>query len=206
MANNQSISDFIRYFGGGIRLNRFRVTGNVGGDGTGHSIIPMQGSGINPGPGTFHIRTASLPSSQMGAIPVNYRGRTVYYPGDRAYTPWDITVLDENPKETATGKTLYRLFHEWSDAINNHVGNTTTNTDPSLHFSDQRRSLPSTWTIELLDVNGESVLRRFKIFNCWPVTVGPLDMDMGQDNTLASFAVRILYSHIQWDTTGLPSN
>lgn len=183
-----SITDFISNFNGGTRVNRFRVTGTIG-DGT---ILDDKG-------GSFHIRSASLPSSELGQIPINYRGRTVIYPGDRAYRPWEITVVDENPVNSKTGKTLYRAFHEWSNLINNHVSNTTIRTSPSEHFSNTSGyATRRAWTIEQLDVNGINYIRKFFIHNCWPVAVGPVVLDMGQDNVLASFSVVLAYSHYEF--------
>jgi hypothetical protein len=196
---HQTITDFINNFGGGIRPNRFRVTGKLGN---------TDNTEMTDKQGTFHIRSASLPASSVGAVAINYRGRTVNFPGDRTYAPWDIVILDENPNETKTGKTLFKAFHEWSNIINDHVNNTTTKTNPVQHFTDNLGTGASnTWTVELLDVNGITAIRRFKLYNCWPVAVGALQLDMGQDNTVASFAVRLVFSHMEYvqDST-LPTN
>lgn len=184
MANNQSITDFISNFGGGTRINRFRINGKIGN--TAKTDLTSKG-------GSFHIRAASLPGSQVGGIPINYRGRTVIYPGDRVYKPWAITVLDENPRESKTGKTLYQAFHEWSNNINSHTLNTTTQTDPSKHFAETSGGL--VWTVDQLDVNGTNPIRTFKLYNCWPAQIGEISLDMGQDNILATFPVTLVYSH-----------
>jgi len=176
---SQSITDFINNFGGGTRTNRFRINGAIGRAGG-------SSTSFNP----FHVRAATLPSAQVGAIPVNYRGRTVNYPGDRSYLPWQIVVLDENPNEKRVpgGKTIYGAFHDWHESINSHAGNVSSQTRPDRHFS-------SAWNIEQLDVNGRSTLRKFDLYNCWPIQVGPLDLNMDQDNTLGSFIVTVAYSH-----------
>lgn len=184
---NHSITDFISKFGGGTRINRFHVTGKLG-----------ESTVLDDNGGTFHIRAASLPASQIGGIPINYRGRTVVYPGDRVYAPWQITVIDENPKSTQTGKTLYKAFHDWSNQINNHRVNTSTQTNPSRHFSDQSSNAASTWSIKQLDTNGTTVIREFKLYNCWPMVVGAIELDMSQDNVLASFSVVLAYSHFDY--------
>lgn len=179
MANKHSITDFIKAFAGGSRTNRFRITGTIG-DGT---IMGDKG-------GTFLIRATTLPASQVGGIPVNYRGRTVIYPGDRAYAPWQIAVLDD-PK----GHNLYKSFHNWSNQINKHADNSTTQTNPSKHFSGEGGG--ALWTVEHLETDASRVLRTFKLHNCWPAVVGPIELDMGQDNLLATFPVTIVYSHYE---------
>jgi len=178
MANNQSISEFIQGFNGGSRINRFKVIGE------------LQEAGKNDLT-DFHIRAASLPPSQVGAININYRGRTVSYPGDRIYQPWTITVLDDT-KAIGNTKSLYAAFHDWQNQINDHVDNTTIAvTNPSYHFAND-------WRVQQLDTNGSSVIREFILKNCWPVFVGPIELDMSQDNTLAAFAVTLVYSHFNY--------
>lgn len=178
---NQSITDFIKNFGGGTRINRFNVTGNIGPSNT----------GLND----FHIRSASLPSAQVGGVSIHYRGRSVTYPGDRVYLPWQIVVLDENPneKKVVGAKTIYGAFHEWHESINSHANNRTTQLNPSGHFAN------NVWTVNQLDTNGVSTIRQFKLFNCWPVAVGPIQLDMDKDNILNSFGVTIMYSHYTYD-------
>lgn len=179
---NQSITDFIKNFGGGTRVNRFNVTGTIG---------RTSGTGFND----FHVRSASLPAASVGAIPINFRGRTVSYPGDRVYLPWSIIVLDENPneKKVVGTRTLYGAFHQWHESINSHASNTTRYTNPSNHFSSD------VWTVNQLDTNGNKTIRQFRLHNCWPLAVGPIQLNMDQDNVLNSFAVTMLYSHFTYD-------
>lgn len=181
MANN-TISDFINGFGGGTRQNRFKITGKIGSSSTG-AFADFSTTGNN-----FLVRTATLPNSTLGGIPVNYRGRTVVYPGERVYSPWQITVLDDKPSNKTK---LFDAFHAWSNGINDHVSNNTTTLglNPKNHFAT------ADWKVEQLDTNGSTTLRTFTLKHCWPQTVGDLALDMGADNTLASFAVTIFYSH-----------
>jgi hypothetical protein len=193
MANDHSITDFITQFGGGTRLNRFKITGKLG-----NIVTNTPNTNLADGGGTYYIRSASIPGSQVGGIPVNYRGRTVVYPGDRIYSPWNIIVLDENPNSSG-GINLYKAFHQWSENINSHVFNTTANpNDPSAQFSNRLASnTGSAWTVEQLDTNGAATIRKFLLHNCWPIAVGPIELDMGQDNTIATFSVTMIYSHFE---------
>ena len=178
---NNTISDFINGFGGGTRQNRFKITGIIGSPSKQNTTSTFDKN-------IFYVRTASLPNSTLGGIPVNYRGRTVVYPGERVYSPWQITVLDDKPSAKVK---LFEAFHAWSNGINDHVSNNTSQVglDPKKHFASNN------WTVEQLDTNGTTTLRKFTLYNCWPQTVGDLALDMGADNTLASFAVTIFYSH-----------
>ena len=71
MAN---IDDFkANLIGGGARANQFRVT-----------ITPPSGIaiGLDVRRASFLVTTASLPQSQIGEIPVPFRGRNIYVTGD----------------------------------------------------------------------------------------------------------------------------
>lgn len=188
MATSHSISDFINGFGGGTRQNRFKITGTIGN---------KANTNIN---GTFdknifYVRTATIPNSTLGGIPINYRGRMVVYPGERVYSPWQITVLDDIPDSK---NKLFEAFHDWSNNINDHAANTTSNLNPSQQFAK------NDWTVEQLNTNGTATIRKFILHHCWPQAVGDLALDMGADNTLVSFAVNIVYSHYTIDDS--PAN
>lgn len=185
---NQSISNFINAFGGGSRMNRFSVSGSVG---------VAAGGGNTRLLTDFHIRAASLPASTISPISINYRGRTVQYPGDRTYLPWQILILDD-PQEG--NKSLFSAFHTWHNDINNHDTNLTTtsgNTNPKNHFAK------SVWTIKQFDTNGNKVTREFQLQNCWPISVSEMELDMSKDNVISSFAVTMVYSHYKVMTTTL---
>lgn len=164
-----SISDFISNFGGGSRQNRFTVSGRVLND------------------ATYHVRAATFPASTLGVINVNYRGRTVPYPGERVYAPWVITIYDDSDKANA----IFEAFHAWSNGINNHESNLSSvwpDTDDSLVVSQ-------------LAANSENITRSCKLQNAWPQSIGELQYDMSQDNTLLAFNVTIGYSHYSPITT-----
>ena len=183
MADNTTnhISEFIKGFGGGTRQNRFVVDGSLGGVKT--NLGKLSDNKI-------YIRSTTIPSSNVAQIPINWRGRTVNYPGDRAYIPWQITVLDDKP----SGKTgrLFEAFHTWSNNINDHGTNVSKQVDPKDHFATD-------WSISHLDTNGNTIGRKFLLKNCWPVTIGEIALDMASDNTLVSFGVAIAFSHFEYE-------
>jgi len=176
-----NISDFINKFNGGTRVNRFSVNGKIGVNGSGTDFS------------NYHIRAASMPEAILGNISVNWHGRTVNYPGDRAYKPWNITILDD----TGSGALLYKAFHDWHDTINNHETNKYEKIDsPKLNFATD-------WTVSQLDANGDKSIKKFILKNCWPLAVGPLELDMGKDNTIGAFQVTILFTHFDYNTNDL---
>jgi len=181
-----SIDSFISGFGGGHRSNRFIVHNN-------DSAVSTEGSIKIPNDKSFHIRSATLPNSTVGAMPINYRGRTVVYPGERVYTPWQIIIIDDSKNE------LYREFHRWSNKINQH--NTNSSVLPNgegfagSHAANNTNDAGD-WVVEQLDLNGYKIPgRKFNLQNCWPMEIGDLALDFGADNKFVTFPVTLVYSH-----------
>lgn len=170
-----SISAFLSKFGGGTRVNRFYVNSNGCGGGLGASDT------------TFHIRAATIPGANIAPIGINWFGRTVNIPGERVYDPWNITVLDD------TGdKSLYNKFKLW------HKNTVEYGTDIKI---DMTNMAACSWTIKHLKNDSDTAHKTFTIYQAWPVKIGPLVLDMSQDNVLAAFDVQILYTHFTYAHT-----
>ena len=161
----------------------------------------------------IHIRATSTPVLQMGVINVNYRGKPVPFPGDRGLMPnWEIIVMDDvtdaggPAPNSAAGKNLHlhRAFMDWSRAI--------TPTDARLGVVNFDSATKwgnfvngNIWRITqldhatLTDNNASSTPwnRNFRLFNCWPKAVGPLQFDMSADNAINYFKVTLAYTHMQ---------
>jgi len=199
-----SITDFIAGFKGGNKANRFEISGKIGAGGG--NVDKTGGTDIinNFRGNRFHVRSASLPASTFGAIPVNFRGRTVLYPGERVYAPWTITVLDDNKSDNATS--LYTQFHDWSNQINDHDSNVMTIVNGKQLANELGAAFhTSNWTIYQLSVNSEDItsttpIRKTILHHCWPVRVGEIQFDMSKDNQLAAFEVEVRFSYMDVST------
>jgi hypothetical protein len=172
----QSIDDFIQGFQGGTRTNRFIVEGSIGDANSNYGNFTA-----------FHIRATNLPSAKMGIIPISYRGRVVNYPGDRTYDPWQIVVLDDTDSTN-----LYDSFHNWHNSINNHSTNIS---NGNIGTVDGYVNFGNDFTVTHLDVNGgQASGRKFTLKNAWPIEVGPIALDIGQMDTLVTFAVTFVHT------------
>jgi len=221
------ITDFLDGFNGGNRTNRFVVefkTGTLGpvveataGDdqglaGNAKSVFANRSYATKDGYAGFHIhvRATRIPELNIGTIPVNYRGKTILFPGDRQLANWEIIVLDDMSdtpgNEANYNSHLHRAFMDWSNAI--------VPTDSRLGVQDfyGATNYPgSTWRISQLDswpvtatsgISAPNTVRKFNMYNCWPKEVGPLQLDMASDNSINSFRVVMAYSHTDgWDNT-----
>ena len=135
----------------------------------------------------FRIRAVNLPPSQVNPIRVPYRGRILKWPGDRVYFPWTFRVLDDQNKNQSDETSVWHGFQEWSNAINNHKSNVS---------SDDWKNFTTDWTIEQVGYGTEAgdSLKSVKLIDCWPTSVGPITMDSNAIDTLVEFTVTVEYS------------
>ena len=172
----QKLTDFMGAFQGGLRPNKFRVE---------HNFPQTSGQAGPPGPAnelTYMARAASMPASTMTTINVPYRGRIYKMPGIRTYATWKMTVLDDS-------NNLYNQYHSWSNAIKEHFNNTTESND--MDFSDLMENI----IVTQLDYNGND-FRQTILRYCWPSNVGPIELDMENNDTIITFSVDFEYQFL----------
>lgn len=192
MAITSSIANFRSNFQGGTRPNRFLVEGKIGGQG---------GNGLEDfdlAPYIFLIKATSLPASTIGIIPVPYRGRVLKIPGDRMFAEWAITIIDDadtsiqgGGKDVVAVENLRSKFTKWSNSINGHVTNITS--DPNMS------SLAKQWTVSMLSQKGKGAgtpdekIRTIKLHNCWPIEIAAVDLSYDTADTITEFTVNLAY-------------
>ncbi|MAH43538.1 hypothetical protein CL614_07535 [archaeon] len=167
MAITSSIANFRSNFQGGTRPNRFLVTGGIGSTAIGDS--------------GFLIKATSLPASTNGVIPVPYRGRVLKIPGDRMFAEWAITIIDDADESTD----LRGLFTTWSNDVNAHVANTTS--DPNM------TETMTEWNVSMLSQKDDSPIRTINLHNCWPIEVAAVDLSYDTADSITEFSVNLAY-------------
>jgi len=179
MSLNLTLRDFKDRVGLGTRANRYKVIMNI------------------PSGGRFgvEVAAATLPESELPAIPVAFRGRILKIPGDRLYKPWTFTVYDSPYNIEVASKTGWKALHDWSNSINNHVSNITA-WDP-----DNPNSGPGVadWEIHHYDLNGNDVLKKMKLWNCWPSSVGDVVLTAGGMDQLLTFQCTVEYEYFTYE-------
>lgn len=185
------IRDFLNNFKGGTRVNRFRVSSANG--------VPIVGNDVYD----VHIRATALPELNIIPVPIGFRGKVVKIPSTRAFAPWSFTVMDDakNADGSQDGN-LHHKFMDWSNSFSP-VGEKL-GIDTLQKASGFSTASSPAWKIEHLDAKPSesgipSILKSFTLAGCWPIQVGPLQLDMSVDNQLSFFNVTLAYTHI---TTG----
>ena len=169
--NQRTISDFKgRLIGGGARPNLFEVDMKIpfSDDGGGEEM-------------RFMVKAAELPASNVGDIPINFRGRILHVAGDRTFDPWTITIINN------TDWDLRRKFEIWSDVMNDRTmdsGNTT----PNAYQTDA-----TVFQLDRISKNGTEgkipVIASYKFFGLFPTQISSIALDYGSTDTVEEFQV-----------------
>ena len=187
--SERSIVDFrSKMRGGGARSNLFEVT---------IEYPDLLGLPTDPdGPkatGEFLIKAAEIPASNLGNIPVPFRGRVLPVAGDRTFDPWTVTIIND------TSFNIRDTMEQWSNSIND------------LQF-DGGITSPAGYQTEafvtqLGRVNDNSgqlssgadnmqQIRQYKFFGIYPGVVSSIPLDYGATDQIEEF--QVTFNYIYW--------
>jgi len=130
---------------------------------------------------TFLCKTAQLPESSIGAIEVPYFGRKIKVAGERVYSDWAVTVLNDEDFIVRS------LFENWSNAINRKVANVR---NPNLTTENYKVDL----NVTQYGKDG-SILRAYTLVGSFPTTVGAIGLNWESANAIEEFSVNFAYDY-----------
>jgi hypothetical protein len=176
--NINSFRSALRY--GGARTNLFQVKITNPVNGQADSVLP------------FLCRATNVPQKDTNPISVSYFGRAIKVAGvTQNYSDWEVTIIGDEDH------LIRNAMEEWVNSINSPIGNIR-----RLPTSEQSL-YKSIADVTLYSQNG-NVLREYKFNGIWPISVGSIGMDWGQDDVISypvSFSVDYWTSGDQ-STTG----
>ena len=178
--SERSIVDFrSKMRGGGARSNLFEVT---------IEYPDLLGLPTDPdGPkatGEFLIKDAEIPASNLGNIPVPFRGRVLPVAGDRTFDPWTVTVINDNNFK------IRDAMEKWSNFIND-----LQTSQGIVNPEDYQTSA----FVKQLSREGEAnpgtidILREYRFEGIYPNVVSSIPLDYGATDQIEEFQVTFNY-------------
>ncbi len=177
---DRTIVDFrSRMKGGGARSNLFEV-----------NITYPEGIGVKTGDdgatadGEFLIKAAEIPASNIGNIPVPFRGRVLPVAGDRTFDPWTVTIIND------TNFVIRDAMERWSNSIND-IQTAQGTINPEVYQKSA--------TVKQLSRGGKSetsriqVLREYNFVGIYPNVVSSIPLDYGATDQIEEFQVTFNY-------------
>ena len=183
--NQRNITEFrSRLSGGGARSNLFEV-----------EIGFPEGLGVDENLVTdkvpFLVKAAEIPASNLGNIPVPYRGRVLPVAGDRTFDPWTVTVIND------TDFLIRDALEKWSNSINDlqtAQGEINPENYQKVGFVKQlsRRGTGANDSVD--------ILREYKFTGIYPNVVSSIPLDYGASDQIEEF--QVTFNYLFWEVIG----
>ena len=177
---DRTIVDFrSKMRGGGARSNLFEVniTYPAGiGEQTGNDGATAKGE--------FLIKSAEIPASNVGNIPVPFRGRVLPIAGDRTFDPWTVTIIND------TDFVIRDAMERWSNSIND-IQTAQGRINPEDYQTNA--------TVKQLSRAGKDegsdilTLREYNFVGIYPNVVSSIPLDYGATDQIEEFQVTFNY-------------
>ena len=176
--------------GGGARPNLFEVALAFPPELTGFSETNASGKTTPTEESRFMVKAAELPASNIGDIPVNFRGRILHVAGDRTFDPWTVTIINNNDWS------LRKTMEDWSNVINNRVWDSGVTNPTSYHADAEVFQLArggaksnTSGNVARAGTDQQPVVAAYKFFGIWPSQVSSIALDYGSTDTIEEFQV-----------------
>jgi len=169
--------------GGGARPNLFEC------------VIPVPTWAKPDGVSDFNdklrmlVKTAALPASTLGTIPVPFRGRVLNIAGDRTFDAWTITVIND------TDFAIRRMFEKWMNGINKH-SDTSGYINPTSYQEDLLVHQLGRAAFKSGRTSGNvPILRSYKMYGAFPTEVSSIDLSYDSTDSIEEYNVTF---QLQW--------
>jgi hypothetical protein len=139
---------------------------------------------------TFLCKSAQLPGTTLGTVPLFYFGRELKFAGNRNFADWTITIInDENFK-------VRKAFESWMNSINSHAANLRAGgaEGPGQYSVDGN--------VNQYSKKGD-IIKKYKFVGAFPVDLSPIDLDWGSNDSIEEFSVTLAYQW--WESEGTTS-
>jgi hypothetical protein len=137
---------------------------------------------------TFMAKSAQLPGSTVGTVPVFYFGRELKFAGNRTFTDWTLQIInDEN-------FLIRNSLESWMNSINSHAGNVRNGAAAS----------PSSYTVDAIVTQyGKTgnVLKEYKFVGVFPLDIAPIDLDWGSNDVIEEYSATFAFQYWESNTT-----
>lgn len=131
---------------------------------------------------TFQCKSAQLPGSTVGTVPVQYFGREIKFAGNRTFADWTVNVINDEDF------VVRNAVERWLNAINTHRGNLRTAAagGPTSYGTDA--------TVKHYGKTGK-VIKSYKFIGMFPTDLAPIDLDWGSNDSIEEYTITFAY---QW--------
>jgi hypothetical protein len=150
--------------------------------------------GTTSGPFSFMVKSAQLPGSTLGIVPIFYQGREIKFAGNRTFADWTVTVINDEDFR------IRNSIEKWMNSINSHEANIRNVASAGLKdaANNQKYTLDAKVNQYGKDGNINKPIKTYNFVGMFPVDLSPIDLDWGTNDTIEEFTVTFAYQY--WST------
>ena len=191
--------------GGGARSSLFYVNINFPTISTTDAGTAADGemAGIPTDKVSFFIKSASIPASEISAVPISFLGREFKVPSlDRTFENWNVTIIND------TNFKIRHIFEAWMELIT-----------PSAAIFDSMtgfgtdNSFYGSMSVHQLDTKGDNStfggtnwLGSYYFVDVFPVSVSSIGLSWDDKDKIEEFDVTFAYQYFEKKPTIDPTN
>ena len=141
----------------------------------------------------FLVKAAEIPASNIGNIPVPFRGRVLPIAGDRTFAPWTVTIIND------TNFRLRDVMERWSDGIND-IQTAQGATNPEVYQTKATvLQLGRGKDVRRKQEAGEKIpiFRQYDFIGIYPNVVSSIPLDHGATDQIEEFQVTFNYLYYE---------
>jgi len=140
---------------------------------------------------TLFAKATSIPGTQIGMIPVGYRGRVIKFAGERQFGEWVFQVYDGTIRGQSNSS-IRQIMENWIELTNSSKAH-----EVRLNTASQ-----SPWKIQWFDTDdghgrgiANDFTQTFNLHNCWPIDISPIDLSYDQADAFSEFTLTLAYDY-----------
>ena len=137
----------------------------------------------------FLVKAAEIPASNIGNIPVPFRGRVLPVAGDRTFDPWTVTIINNDFK-------IRDSMEKWSNFINDMVL-ANGSVDPESY---QKSALVKQLSRDAASGDKPEILRQYNFIGIYPNVISNIPLDYGATDQIEEF--QVTFNYLYWTVGG----
>ena len=125
-------------------------------------------------------KTAQLPGSTLGVVPVQYFGRELKFVGNRTFADWTVTIINDEDF------VVRNAFERWMNGINSH----------NLNVRNPVASTPLGYSVDSEVTQfgkAGNTIKKYRFVGMFPSDITPIDVDWSSNDTIEEFSVTLTY-------------
>ena len=133
----------------------------------------------------FLVKAAEIPASNIGNIPVPFRGRVLPVAGDRTFDPWTVTIINNDFR-------IRDSMERWSNFINDMVL-ANGSVDPESY---QKSALVKQLSRDAASGDKPEILRQYNFIGIYPNVISNIPLDYGATDQIEEF--QVTFNYLYW--------